>query len=58
MLEGFHVKAARRLTGMVHKKRGETWLYPKSKEVLDVARLKPIREYIALRRQRVAALVV
>ena len=35
-----------------------TWLYPTSKEVLAAARLKPIGEYIALRRQRAAALVV
>jgi len=58
LLEGFHVEAARRLTGMMPKKRGETWIYPKSKEVLAAARLKPIGEYITLRRQRVAALVV
>ena len=29
-LEGFHVEAARRITGMRPTKRGETWVYPKS----------------------------
>ena len=52
-LEGFHVEAARRLTGMRPKKRGETWVYPKSADVLREARLKTIGEYIAKRRQTV-----
>ena len=28
-MEGFHVEAARRITGMRPTKRGETWVYPK-----------------------------
>ena len=57
-LEGFHVEAARRLTGMRPVKRGGTWVYPKSEEVLKAARLRTIEEYIAARRQRAAALMV
>ena len=57
-LEGFRVEAARRLTGMRPKKRGETWVYPKSADVLREARLKTIREYIAKRRQTVLRTIV
>ena len=52
-LEGFHVEAARRLTGMRPKKRGETWVYPKSVDVLLAAQLRTVRESIAQRRQTV-----
>ena len=52
-LEGFHIEAAPRLTGMRPKKRGETWAYPKSVDVLRAARVKPIAEYIAARRQNI-----
>ena len=52
-LEGVHVEAARRLTGMRPKKRGETWVYPKSEDVLREAHLRTIRESIARRRQTV-----
>ena len=34
-------------------KRGETWVYPKSADVLEKANLKTIREYVAKRRQTV-----
>ena len=33
-LDGFHVEAARRLTGMRPSKRGDSWVYPKSADVL------------------------
>ena len=46
-LEGFHVEAARRITGMRPTKRGETWVYPKSVSVLQAARVRTIGEYIA-----------
>ena len=52
-LEGFHVEAARRLTGMRPKKRGDSWIYPKSADVLRAARLRTIGDYIARRRQTV-----
>ena len=34
-------------------KRGETWVYPKSAEVLRAARLRTIGDYITRRRQNV-----
>ena len=52
-LEGFHVEAARRLTGMRLSKRGETWVYPKSADALRVASVRTIAEYIAARRQNI-----
>ena len=52
-LEGFHVEATRRLTGMRPTKRGETWVYPHSADVLRAAHLRTIRESIARRRQTV-----
>ena len=44
--------------GMMPKKCGDLWVYPKTSEVLAAAPLKTMKEYITLRRQRVAALVV
>ena len=35
------------------KKRGESWVYPKSADVLRAARLRTVGEYIARRRQTV-----
>ena len=52
-LDGFHVEAARRLFGMRPSKRGETWVYPKSADVLRAARLMTITEYISARRQHI-----
>ena len=52
-LEGFYVEAARRLTGMRPSKRGESWVYPKSVDVLRAARVRTITEYIAARRQNI-----
>ena len=52
-LEGFHVEAARRLTGMRPTKRGETWVYPKSVSVLRATRVRTIKEYIADRRRNI-----
>ena len=45
-LEGFHVERARRLTGMRPRKRRDKWVYPKSADVLRVARLHPFRYYM------------
>ena len=52
-LEGFHVETARRLTGMRPTKRGETWVYPKSVNVLRAARVRTIGEYIEDRRRNI-----
>ena len=48
-LEGFHVVAARRITGMRTTKRGETWVYPKSVSVLMATSVRRIGEYTAER---------
>ena len=52
-MEGFHVEAARRLTGMRPEKRGTRWVYPKSVSVRRAARVKTIVEYIADRRRNI-----
>ena len=50
-LEGFHVEAARHITGMRPTKRGERWVYPKSVSILRAARVSTIGKYIADRRR-------
>ena len=60
-LEGFHIRSAYRMA-KVHKPRKEqrtgTWKYPSSVDVLEEVGLKPIREYIEVRRQTVANYIV
>ena len=51
------MECARRLTGMRPRKRGGTWVYPKSADVLRAARLQPLKHYIQKRRATVAAAV-
>ena len=48
-LEGFHVEAARRLTGMRAKKVEGEWVYPHSEDVLAASHLQPISHYIGKR---------
>ena len=52
-LQGFQVEAARRFTGMLPKKLGATWVYPKSEEVMAAANLRPIGESILRRRSTI-----
>jgi hypothetical protein len=52
-LEGFHVEAARRLTGMRPRKEKGEWVYPHSADVLAAAHLQPIQYYIQSRRHTV-----
>ena len=52
-MEGFHVEAARRITGMRPQKRGERWVYPKSVSVRRAARVRTMVEYIADRRRNI-----
>ena len=52
-LEGFHMKAARRLTDMRPRKVKGTWVYPHSAEVLVAVHLQPIGYYIQKRRHTV-----
>ena len=50
VLEGFHVESARRLTGIRPQRQTVgPWVFPKSEDVLRVARLKTISHYIRSR---------
>ena len=57
-LEGFHVEAARRITGKkpykIKKGGEEVWIYPHSADVLAAAGLRPLRHYIDKRRATIA----
>ena len=58
VLEGFHVEAARRMTGMRPQKRTVgPWIYPKSADVLAAARLRPVATYIRRRRHHIATTI-
>ena len=59
VLEGFHLQAARCMTGMMPKKgANNTWQYPSSADVLEKAGLHTIAHYIDVRRQTIAAFIV
>ena len=54
-LEGFHVAAARILTGMRPKQqRDGSWKYPHSEDVIKKAGLYTISDYIGQRRTHIA----
>ena len=56
-LEGFHIRAVRRMTGMIPKKLSDdSWQYPDSAEVLKAACLHIAREYIQVQRHIVMRL--
>ena len=59
-VEGFHLRAARRMTGMMPKKdvTTGTWSYPVSKDVLEAAGLFTVEHYVKVRRQTIAAFIV
>ena len=57
-LEGFHVKAARRMTGLLPKMTGGTWNYPKTKTVLAAAGLHTIKHYMKVRRASIMRWVI
>ena len=53
-LEGFHVEATRRLTGIVPQQQTVSpWIYPKSKDVLRAARLRTIGGYVVRRQHNI-----
>ena len=52
-MEGFHVEAARRLTGMRPQKVKGVWIYPHSANVLTTVHLQPIECYLRKRRHTV-----
>ena len=50
-LEGFHVQAARRMTGMMPERKSDgSWVYPDSEKVLKAAGLRMIAHYVGVRR--------
>jgi hypothetical protein len=58
-LEGFHICAAWQMTGMrLEKKPDGSWLYPRSKDVLEAAGLQTIAHYMGMHRQTVANYIV
>ena len=52
-LEGFHVKAARRMTGKFPVLAHGIWTYPKTSEVLAAAGLRNIENFVRVRRARI-----
>ena len=52
-LEGFHLKAARRMTVLLPKKVGCSWVFPKTKTVLAAAGLHTIEHYVQVRKARI-----
>ena len=58
-LEGFHIRAAWRMSGLQpEKKPNGSWSYPRSKDVLDAAGLHTIAHYMDVRRQTVIDFIV
>jgi hypothetical protein len=58
-LEGFHIRAAYRMA-MEHKPRrgsGNSWIYLKTKDVLEECGLSTMEEYITVRRQTIVVYV-
>ena len=52
-LERFHNRAARRLSGRTPRRsRRGAWVWPSPEEALTAARLRPVSEYISVRRSR------
>ena len=49
-LEGFNVKASRRMTGLLPKKVGCSWTFPKTKIVLAAVGLHAIEHYVQVRK--------
>jgi hypothetical protein len=58
VLEGFHVEATRRMTGMRPQRRTVgPWVYPKFADVLVETRFKLVATYIARRRHNIAKII-
>jgi hypothetical protein len=56
VLEGFHHRVARRLSGKrpYYLSRGNQWVYPPIGEALEAAGLYPIEHYISVRQNTLA----
>jgi hypothetical protein len=58
-LEGFHIRAARRMAGMQPTWDPDgMWTYPSSKDVLKAVELKTINHYIGVCRETIARFIV
>jgi hypothetical protein len=58
-LEGFHLQAARRITGKMPCKNPDgMWTYPLTEDVLEAAGLYTITHYVGVRRQTIANFIV
>jgi hypothetical protein len=57
VLEGFHHKVARKISGKMARRTATGWVYPPLFEALEVAGLYPIQEYIRRRQDRLAEYV-
>ena len=58
-LEGFHIRAARRMAGMQPTRDPDgTWTYPSSKDVLKAVELKTIVHYIGVCRETITRVIV
>jgi hypothetical protein len=58
-LEGFHIRAAWRISGLrLEKKPNRSWTYPCSEDVLKAAGLERISHYMDVCRQTVANFIV
>ena len=57
-LEGFHAKAARRMTGLLTKIAGASWKFLKTKTVLGAAGLHTIEHYVQVRGARIMCWVI
>ncbi len=58
-LEGFRICAAWRMSGKRPERNvDESWMYPRSEEVLEAVGMKSIAHYVDVRRQTVAIFIV
>ena len=58
-LEGFHVRAARRMTGLQPRREPDgTWTYQSSEKVLEAAGLHTIQHYVEVRRNTVLKFII
>ena len=59
-LEGFHIRAAYRMTQTYVPRRGpqQQWIYPSSEAVLEECGMHTIQHYIDVRRETIAKYVV
>ena len=59
LLEGFHVRDARRMAGWLptRHENGRDWVYPSSADVLKKVGLRTIAEYMEVRRSTIAVFI-